>query len=54
MEFEHVFEPQAVNLGVYDERYGTFLEVHRRMRLLCRRIRRGAPPASGAGSAGRA
>jgi xylulokinase len=29
--FEHVFEPLAANRAVYDERYRTFLEIHRRI-----------------------
>ena len=43
VEFEHVFEPQAVNRAVYDERYQTFLEIHKRMRPLYRRINRDTP-----------
>jgi len=43
VEFEHVFEPQVVNRAVYDERYQTFLEIHRRMRPLYRRINRDTP-----------
>lgn len=42
VEVAHVFEPQAVNREVYDERYRTFLEIHKRMRPLYRRINRGA------------
>lgn len=42
VEFEHVFEPQAVNRAVYDERYRTFLEIHTRMRPLFRRVNKGA------------
>jgi len=43
VELEHVVEPQPVNRAVYDERYRTFLEIHRRMRPLHRRINKGAP-----------
>jgi len=43
VEFDHVFEPQTVNRAVYDEHYRTFLEIHKRMRPLFRRINKGAP-----------
>jgi len=42
VEYEHVFEPLVVNRAVYDERYQTFLEIHKRMRPLFRRINKGA------------
>ena len=42
VEFEHVFAPQAVDRAVYDDRYQTFLEIHKRMRPLFRRINKGA------------
>jgi len=53
VQFEHVFEPRAVDRAVYDERYRTFLEIHKRMRPLYRRINheRPAQPSS-AGPAG--
>ena len=40
--FARVFAPQASARAVYDERYRTFLEVHKRMRPLYRRINKGA------------
>ena len=43
VEFEHVFKPQVVNRAVYDERYQTFLEIHKRVRPLYRRINRDTP-----------
>ena len=43
VELERVFEPQAVNRAVYDERYQTFLEIHKRMRPLYRRVNRDSP-----------
>jgi xylulokinase len=42
VELEHVFAPQTAHREVYDERYRTFLDVHKRMRPLYRRINRGA------------
>ena len=42
VEFEHVFTPRAEHRAVYDERYQTFLEIHKRMRPLFRRINKGA------------
>jgi len=42
VEYEHVFEPLAVNRAVYDEHYQTFLEIHKRMRRVYRRLNRGA------------
>jgi len=41
VEYEHIFEPLAANRAVYDERYQTFLEIHKRMRRVYRRINRG-------------
>ena len=46
VEYEHVFEPLAVNRAVYDERYQTFLEIHKRMRPIYRRNNRGAQGAT--------
>jgi xylulokinase len=43
VELEHAFEPRALNRAVYDERYRTFLEIHRRMRPLFRRVNRDTP-----------
>ena len=42
VELEHVFVPRQEHLAVYDERYRTFLEIHKRMRPLFRRINKGA------------
>ena len=42
MEFEHTYSPLAENRALYDDAYGTFLEVHKRMRRLYRRINREA------------
>jgi xylulokinase len=41
VEIEHVFAPRGEHRAVYDERYRTFLEIHRRMRPLFRRINKG-------------
>ena len=41
VEFDGVFEPCAAAGEVYDERYRTFLEIHKRMRPVYRRINRG-------------
>jgi xylulokinase len=38
VRFAQVFEPDGANRTVYDEAYRTFLEVHRRMRRLYRRL----------------
>ncbi len=38
-----VFEPQAANRAVYDERFAAFLEIHKRLRKLYRRLNRDAP-----------
>ncbi len=46
VEFDGVFEPSAAARGVYDARYRTFLEIHKRMRPLYRRIDRGAQGAT--------
>ena len=43
VELEHVFEPQTGDRAVYDERYQTFLEIHKRMRPLYRRVNRDSP-----------
>jgi xylulokinase len=49
---EEVFEPQADNRAVYDERFAAFLEIHKRLRKLYHRLNRDAPlPARDAGSA---
>jgi xylulokinase len=40
VEFDGVFEPSAATREVYDARYLTFLEIHKRMRPLFRRINR--------------
>ena len=42
VELEHVFVPREEHRAVYDERYQTFLEIHKRMRPLFRRINKGA------------
>jgi xylulokinase len=42
VEFERMCSPLAKNRAVYDDEYGTFLEVHKRMRRLYRRINREA------------
>jgi hypothetical protein len=42
VEFEQTYNPLAQNRAVYDDGYGTFLEVHKRMRRLYRRINREA------------
>ena len=42
---EEVFAPQAANRAVYDERFAAFLEIHKRMRTLYRRLNRDAPVA---------
>jgi len=42
VEFDGEFEPGAAARRVYDERYRTFLEIHKRMRPLYRRINKGA------------
>jgi hypothetical protein len=41
VQFDGVFEPSAAAGEVYDARYRTFLEIHRRMRPVYRRINRG-------------
>ncbi len=38
-----VFEPQVANRAVYDERFATFLEIHKRLRKLYHRLNREAP-----------
>ncbi|MGZ4199375.1 MAG: hypothetical protein ACXVP1_04245, partial [Thermoleophilia bacterium] len=38
-----VFEPQVANRAVYDERFAAFLEIHKRLRKLYRRLNRDAP-----------
>jgi len=43
----YVFEPQVADRAVYDERYRTFLEIHKRMRPLYRRINRETPARPG-------
>ncbi len=48
VELEQAFAPQPAHRDVYDERYETFLEIHKRMRRLYRRINREAPPVMGA------
>jgi xylulokinase len=47
MAAEHIFEPQAADRAVYDERYGTYLEIHKRVRPLYRRIDRDTPAKPG-------
>jgi xylulokinase len=42
VEFEHTYAPLAKNRALYDDEYGTFLEVHKRVRRLYRRINREA------------
>jgi xylulokinase len=42
VELQHVFLPRPEHRAVYDERYQTFLEIHKRMRPLFRRINKGA------------
>jgi len=42
VEFERVCEPDAAKRSVYDERFAAFLEIHRRMRPLFRRLNREA------------
>ncbi len=51
---EEVFEPQAANRGVYDERFAAFLEIHKRLRGLYRRLNRDAPASSPAPAGDRA
>ncbi len=46
VEFDGEFEPSAAAREVYDARYRTFLEVHKRMRPLYRRINRGGRQAT--------
>ena len=41
---EEVFEPRAAYRAVYDERFAAFLEIHKRLRGLYRRLNRDAPP----------
>ena len=50
---EEVFEPQAANRAVYDERFAAFLEIHKRMRTLYRRLNRDAPVGAAGRAAGR-
>ena len=40
VEVERVYEPQAANRSVYDERFAAFLEIHKRMRPFYRRLNR--------------
>jgi len=40
VEFDGEFGPSAATREVYDARYRTFLEIHRRMRPLFRRVNR--------------
>jgi len=49
---EQVFEPQAAQRAVYDERFAAFVELHKRLRRLYRRLNRDARPATGAAPAG--
>jgi xylulokinase len=49
---EQVFEPQAARRAVYDERFAAFVELHKRLRRLYRRLNRDARPAAGATPAG--
>jgi xylulokinase len=42
VEIAHVFAPRPEHRAVYDGRYQTFLEIHKRMRPLFRRINKGA------------
>lgn len=42
VELDSEFEPRAAAREVYDARYRTFLEIHKRMRPVYRRINRGA------------
>ena len=46
VEHEHIVEPLAVNRAVYDERYQTFLEIHKRVRRVYRRVNREAQGAT--------
>ena len=41
---EEVYLPQAAAHAVYDERFAAFVEIHKRMRTLYRRLNRDAPP----------
>ena len=41
---DEVFEPRAAYRAVYDERFAAFLEIHKRLRGLYRRLNRDAPP----------
>ncbi len=47
VQLENVFAPQAANRAVYDERYASFLEIHKRLRRLYRRLNREASPVAG-------
>jgi xylulokinase len=38
-----VYQPQAANRDVYDERFAAFVEIHKRLRGLYRRLNRSAP-----------
>jgi sugar (pentulose or hexulose) kinase len=42
VEYERFYDPQTAGREVYDERYRTLLEIHKRMRPLHRRIDKGA------------
>ena len=42
---EEVYLPRATAHAVYDERFAAFLEIHKRLRSLYRRLNRDAPPA---------
>jgi hypothetical protein len=42
MAARYALAAQAAARAVYDERYRTFLEIHKRMRPLYRRINKGA------------
>ena len=46
---DEVFEPQAANRAVYDERFAAFLELHKRLRGLYRRLNRDGRPGKPAG-----
>jgi xylulokinase len=41
VEFDGEFEPDAAARPVYDERYRTFIQIHKRMRPVFRRIDHG-------------
>ncbi len=49
---DQVFEPQAAQHAVYDERFAAFVELHKRLRRLYRRINRDVQPAQPVAAAG--